>query len=61
MPEDGYQGAYVAEIADRLNVGVDEPVDVWRQAGVAVMVDEIKATLTCFRATFDSWFLERSL
>ena len=45
LPEDGYQGAYIAEIAERLDVGVDEPVDVWRQAGVAVMVDEIKATL----------------
>ena len=61
LPEDGYQGAYVAEIAERLDVGADEPVDVWRQAGVAVMVDEIKATLARFRATFDSWFLERSL
>ena len=61
LPEDGYQGAYVTEIAERLDVGPDEPVDVWRQAGVAVMVDEIKHTLERFRATFDSWFLERSL
>ncbi len=61
LPEDGYQGAYITEIAERLDVGPDEPVDVWRQRGVAVMVDEIKHTLERFRATFDSWFLERSL
>ena len=60
-PEDGYQGAYIKEIADRLGLDPDAPADDWRERGVEVMIDEIKTTLARFRATFDSWFLERSL
>ena len=59
--EDGYQGAYIKEIADRLGLEPDAPADEWRERGVEVMIAEIKTTLARFRATFDSWFLERSL
>ena len=60
-PEGGYQGEYVKEIADRLGLDQDAPADDWRARGVEVMIDEIKTTLGRFRATFDTWFLERSL
>jgi arginyl-tRNA synthetase len=60
-PEDGYQGVYIKEIADRLGLEPDAPADEWRERGVEVMIAEIKTTLARFRATFDSWFLERSL
>jgi arginyl-tRNA synthetase len=61
VPEDGYQGAYIEEIARGLGLGPDAPVDEWRARGAAAMVDDIKRTLTRFRAGFDGWFLERSL
>ncbi len=60
-PEGGYQGEYVKEIADRLDLAPDAPADAWREHGVEVMIAEIKQTLERFRATFDTWFLERSL
>jgi arginyl-tRNA synthetase len=61
VPEDGYQGAYIEEIARDLGLDPDAPADEWRAAGVAVMVEDIKRTLGRFRAGFDRWFLERSL
>ena len=59
--EDGYQGTYIKDIADRLGLGPDASADEYRERGVEVMIAEIKTTLERFRATFDSWFLERSL
>src|SRR6476646_4478487 len=61
VPEDGYRGAYIEEIARDLGLDPDAPADEWRAAGVAVMVEDIKRTLGRFRARFDRWFLERSL
>ena len=61
VPEDGYRGAYIEEIARDLGLDPDAPADEWRAAGVAVMVEDIKRTLGRFRAGFDRWFLERSL
>ena len=48
-PEDGYQGAYVAELAQ----GDGDPV--------RAMVDRIKTTLERFRVHFDRFQLEREL
>jgi arginyl-tRNA synthetase len=61
VPEDGYQGAYIEDVARDLGLDPDAPADEWRAAGVAVMVEDIKRTLARFRAGFDRWFLERSL
>ncbi|MCA1824300.1 MAG: arginine--tRNA ligase [Mycobacteriales bacterium] len=69
LPDDAYEGAYVAELAARIasdNPGVlEEPaekaVEVFRRDGVALMVESIKASLETFRVHFDVWFLERSL
>jgi arginyl-tRNA synthetase len=61
VPEDGYQGAYLADLAAELGLAPDADADEWRRAGAAAMVEDIKRTLTRFRARFDSWFLERSL
>jgi arginyl-tRNA synthetase len=61
VPEDGYHGEYVAEIAAGLGLPADAPVEEWTRAGTDAMIAQIRATLDRFRIEFDSWFLERSL
>ncbi len=62
VAEDGYRGDYVAELAARLlDAATLDAADVGR-AGVAVMVEEIKASLARFRvAGFGRWFFESAL
>jgi arginyl-tRNA synthetase len=68
-PEDGYAGAYVAEVAARVlwthpNLSA-QPDDVvlatFAEAGVEQMVASIKDDLAAFGVHFDVWFSERSL
>ena len=69
VPEDGYGGAYVAEIAakvlaerpDALDLPADERDAVFREAGVRLMLKEIKQSLENFGTHFDVWFSEKSL
>jgi arginyl-tRNA synthetase len=61
-PQDGYQGDYVAELAQRLDgaAGAD-PVELGR-AAVAAMVGEIRASLSAFGVgEFDHWTYESTL
>lgn len=73
-PEDGYGGAYIGEIAarvtaDELAAGRPEPAtlpdaeatEVFRERGVALMFDAVKAELADFRSEFDVFFHEDSL
>jgi len=68
-PADGYQGAYVAEIAARVlaeNPGLLDGDDaaalaVCTSAGLAQMLDEIRTSLAGFGVHFDVWKSERSL
>ena len=62
-PEDGYEGEYVAEVADRLaaeGVGPDD-LDQLTRRGAEMMRDEAEATLRRFGVEFDTWFSERDL
>ena len=62
-PEDGYQGAYVAELATQIEGAADESVDVAliaRQA-VEILFDQIKETLIRYGVHFDDFFSERVL
>jgi arginyl-tRNA synthetase len=61
VPEDGYEGAYVAALAERIPDAADRDVDDVARAGVALLLDEIRATLHRFRVDFDTWFSEASL
>jgi arginyl-tRNA synthetase len=61
LPEDGYQGEYIAELAEQLALGPDASVEEWARAGTEAMITAIRRTLDRFRVSFDSWFLERSL
>jgi arginyl-tRNA synthetase len=61
VPEGGYQGAYLEDIVAALALPPEMTPDDWRVAGGQAMMEDIKRTLTRFRAEFDRWFLERSL
>ena len=69
VPEGGYTGEYVSELAtavlaqhpDLLSLPRDEAIVVAREAGYALMLAEIKRTLADFQVEFDVWFSEREL
>ncbi|HVM00196.1 MAG TPA: arginine--tRNA ligase [Egibacteraceae bacterium] len=58
-PEDGYHGAYIAELAREL-VASGESEDV-TEAAYARMLERIKATLAALGVRFDVYFGERTL
>lgn len=69
-PEDGYGGAYIQEIADRvlaetatdiLNLPEAEAQEAFRAAGVDLMFAEIRESLHDFGVDFDVFFHENSL
>ncbi|RBY84032.1 arginine--tRNA ligase [Blastococcus sp. TF02A-26] len=69
VPEDGYGGTYIADIAAQVVAvepdvtGRDEAAQVqaFRERGVALMVDEIRRSMEDFGVDFDVWFSEKSL
>jgi arginyl-tRNA synthetase len=61
VPEDGYEGAYVAELAERIPDAATADVDAVARAGVALLLEGIRASLHRFRVDFDTWFSEASL
>jgi arginyl-tRNA synthetase len=69
-PEDGYGGAYIQEIADRvlaetaqdiLSLPDEEAQEAFRAAGVDLMFAEIRESLHDFGVDFDVYFHENSL
>jgi len=61
VPEDGYQGAYVAELAREIPGAAEAELDALAARGVELMVGRIRATLHAFGLDFDNWFSERSV
>jgi arginyl-tRNA synthetase len=69
IPEDGYHGQYIAEIADAVvqkhpeapGLPDDEAQEVFRVEGVGLMFDEVKTKLTEFGVHFDRYFNEKEL
>ena len=74
VPEDGYGGQYIADIAEQVRADANaagepdpvtlpeaEAVEVFRSRGVELMFAEIKERLHSFRADFDVFFHEDSL
>jgi arginyl-tRNA synthetase len=67
-PEDGYSGAYVADVAadvlrerpNALSLADDERREVFRQVGVGLMFEQIKASLHEFGTDFDVFTHENS-
>ncbi|WP_460955041.1 arginine--tRNA ligase [Parasphingorhabdus pacifica] len=68
-PEDGYGGAYIADIAGRvvgqepgaLDLPHEERHELFRSVGVGLMFEEIKSSLREFGTEFDVFFHEDSL
>ena len=60
-PEDGYRGEYVANLAERLDGAADADPAELAEAGVELMVEDIRADLERFRVRFDRFFRESEL
>ena len=69
VPDDGYQGDYVAEYAGRvveaapgvLELPEDEALAVFREHGLPIVVQGIRSSLSAFGVDFDVWLSEKSL
>jgi arginyl-tRNA synthetase len=68
-PADGYVGEYISEIANKvvkqhpdvLNLPRQQALETFRSGGVALMLDEISASLADFGVRFDVYFNEKDL
>jgi arginyl-tRNA synthetase len=69
IPEDGYQGGYISDLAEavvRENPGIkdlaeDTRYESFREAAYKVQLAEQQGVLDTFKTHFDVWFSERSL
>jgi arginyl-tRNA synthetase len=69
IPEDGYQGGYISDLADAVvneNPGIkdlaaDTRYEAFREAAYKVQLAEQQGVLDTFKTHFDVWFSERSL
>src|SRR5439155_18091210 len=61
VPEGGYQGEYIAEIAQKIPGAADMDLGELGRLGVAEMVERAKTSLRAFGIEFDVWFSEASL
>lgn len=69
VPEDGYHGAYIGELAQQivrdrpeiLDLPYEEQLAAFRAEGYARQLAEQQAVLADFRTHFDVWFSERAL
>src|SRR5690349_391513 len=62
-PEDGYQGAYMIDLADamRAELGDDVAPDTAREWGLSAVTAQLRADLERIGVHFDTWFSERTL
>jgi len=69
VPEDGYHGDYVPDVAKQvvaarpevLDLPEDDAVEVFTRVGEELMVQGLRESLSRFGVEFDVWFSERSL
>jgi arginyl-tRNA synthetase len=61
VPEGGYQGDYVAEVASAIDGAAELDLGELGRQGVAAMVERAKESLRGFGIEFDVWFSEASL
>jgi arginyl-tRNA synthetase len=69
VPEDGYHGAYIADLAAHIvaahpnyvSLPESEQADAFREAAYALQLEEQREVLELFRTHFDTWYSERSL
>jgi arginyl-tRNA synthetase len=61
VPEDGYQGDYVRELAAEIEGSAARPPEELAEEGMRLLLTRIEATLERLGVHFDSWFSERVL
>ncbi len=63
VPEDGYEGDYVVDLAMRLEQeGLDAAdLDSLARRGMALMIEQIEETLRRYNVVYDTWSSERAL
>ena len=61
VPEGGYQGSYVADLAAEIPGAADANVDKVARAAVELLLAQINATLDRYGVVFDVYFSERTL
>ncbi len=61
IPEGGYAGDYVADLAVAIPGAADRPVEEVAAEAVALLLAQIKATLERYGVRYDAFFSERSL
>jgi arginyl-tRNA synthetase len=63
IPEDGYEGAYVGELGERIKAEGIDPADLEAlgNRGIELMLEGVRETLDRFGVRFDNWFSERDL
>ncbi len=69
VPEDGYHGAYILDLAAQINrehpefhaLGKEEQLVAFREAAYALQLQQQQDVLAIFRTHFDVWYSERKL
>jgi arginyl-tRNA synthetase len=61
VPEGGYKGEYVAELAAAIPDAATAPLEDVARRGVELMIERTKASLHNFGVDIEHWFSERSL
>jgi arginyl-tRNA synthetase len=63
VPEGGYEGEYVADLAARLDQeGIDAgDLDSLARRGMALMIERIEETLRSYNVVYDTWSSERNM
>jgi arginyl-tRNA synthetase len=61
VPEGGYQGEYVAELAAEIPGSTELPADELAARAVEILLGRIKATLERYGVRYDGFFSERTL
>jgi len=61
VPEGGYEGDYVVELAGRIPNAAEDDVAVVAERGVQLLLEKIRASMTAIGVEFDVWFSEGSL
>jgi arginyl-tRNA synthetase len=63
LPEDGYSGEYVSELADRIaSEGIDTAdTEAVGARGIELVLEGVRGTLDRFGVRFDTWVSEREL
>ena len=61
VPEGGYEGEYVRELAERIPGAAGEDPAVVAARGVGLLLEQIRASMTTIGVEFDVWFSEGAL